>query len=129
MDGTPLKTLGTAWVELKIGRTTYPVNVIFADISLPAMLGMDWLLPTCGNLDFRNMELNLNGERIKCQSGAGETFVGRVVVTETTVIPAWYEAMVAGAVRQPEGLTGPMMLEPISGGGGTSISCFPFAAL
>ena len=63
------------------------------------------------------MELNLNQEQIKCTSRVGEPLVCRVVVTETKVIPAGHEAMVAGAVYRSEGLAGPMIVEPVEGGG------------
>ena len=118
VDGSSLKVYGSAWVDLQIGRSVYPVRAIFADISIPAMLGMDWLLQAHGSLDFRKLELCVNGERIKCTESAGEPFVGRVVVTETTKIPPGHETIVAGAiVGQCEGMTGPAIIEPIECGG------------
>ena len=39
------------------------------------------------------------------------------LVTETTVLPAGHEQMVAGAVNKSEGLTGPMIVEAVEGGG------------
>ena len=55
--GSPLKVYGSAWVELQIGQTVHTIKAIFADITIPAMLGMDWLLPTNGSLDFQWIEV------------------------------------------------------------------------
>ena len=99
MDGSPLKVYGSAWVELQIGQTVHTIMAIFADITIPAMLGMDWW-----------MELCVNGRRIKCTGSMGESFVGRVVVAKDTEISAGHEVIVAGAiVGQSKGLTGPLI--------------------
>ena len=118
VDSSPLRVSGSAWVDLKIGRTFRPVRAVFADIPLPGMLGMDWLLATRGTLDFSKVELNINGERIKCTGSAGESFVCRVVVAKTTVIPAGHEITVAGTiVNQRKGSSGPAIVEPVEYGG------------
>ena len=118
VDGSPLTVYGTAWVDLQIGRTVHPVRAVFADIGVPAMLGMNWLVPTQGSLDFRKLELCVNGERIKCTGSRGEPFVGRVVVAETIEIPPGHEVIVAGSIAgQCEGLAGPLIVEPVESGG------------
>ena len=93
VDGSLLKVYGSAWLELRIGKTVHPIKAVVADIGTPAMLGMDWLLQTGGNLDFGRLELCVNGERIRCTGSAGNHFAGRVVVAETTVIPAGQRAV------------------------------------
>ena len=50
VDGTPLPVLGAALVEIQIGKAVHLVNAIFADIKCEGILGMDFLLPTGGNL-------------------------------------------------------------------------------
>ena len=118
VDGSPLSVMGIAWVDVQLGRTVCPVRAIFADIRYDGILGMDFLLPTCGNLDFRSLELRLNGERLKCTSGAGEPFIGRVLVAETTEIPAGHEAVVPGEVAttcKTDEQTA--IIEPVEGGG------------
>ena len=118
VDGSPLQVCGSAWVDLKIGKTVCPVRAVFADIPLPGMLGMNWLLAIGGSLDLHKMELNINGERIKCTGSDGESFVGRVVVTETTVIPPGHEVIAAGTiVSQYKGPSGPAIIEPVEYGG------------
>ena len=88
VDGSPLSVMGVAWVDVQVGKTTHPVKAIFADMKCAGILGMTFLLPTCGILDFRSLELRLNGEQIKCTNSAGEPFIGRVLVAETTEIPS-----------------------------------------
>mgnify|MGYP000034807019 CR=1 FL=1 len=118
VDGSPLAAMGTAWVDIQLGRTAYPVRAIFADVKYDGILGMDFLLPTGGTLDFQSLELRLNGERMKCTSGAGEPFIGRVMVAETTEIPAGHEAVVPGTVPSiTEALGQPALIEPVEGGG------------
>ena len=118
VDGSPLAVLGTAWVDVQIGKTKHPVKAIFTEMKCSGILGMDFLLPTGGYLDFQTQEWRVNGERIRCTSSAGEPFVGRVVVAESTVIPPGHEAVVPGTVaRKQEELAGPALIEPIEGGG------------
>ena len=99
VDGSPLAVLGYAWVEVQVGRTTHPVKAIFTEMKCSGILGMDFLLPTGGYLDFQTKEWKLNGERIRCTSSAGEPFVGRIVVAETTTIPSGHEALVPGIIK------------------------------
>lgn len=58
--------LGTAKIGIQVGQTVIPVCAIFADLPIPGILGMDLFLPTNGTLDFHSLELNINGEKIKC---------------------------------------------------------------
>ena len=117
VDGSPLPILGAAWVEIQIGQTTQLVKVIFADIKCSGILGMDFLLPTGGSLDFRRLSLKMNGEEIKCTSQAGEPFVGRLVVSSTTSVPAGHEAIIPGRIaNKNETMTGPALIEASEGG-------------
>ena len=118
IDGSPLPVMGIAWVEVQVGRTTHLLKATFIEMNYSALLGMDFLVHTGGKLDFQLKELRLNGERIKCTTSAGEPFVGRVVVLETTVIPPGHEALVPGIIaRRSEQLAGPAIIEPVEGGG------------
>ncbi|XP_038058673.1 uncharacterized protein LOC119729953 [Patiria miniata] len=74
-DGTLIKTMGSACVEVQVGKTVRVVCVVFAQLEVEGILGMDYLLPTNGRLDFRNLTFTVNGERIKCvdRHRAGES--------------------------------------------------------
>ena len=116
VDGTPLSVLGVAWVEIQIGKTTQTVKAIFADIKCPGILGMDYLLPTMGSLDFRTLTLNINGEHIPCTSKAGRHFTARVVVAETITIPPGHEAIVQGCItKRNQDIQGPALVEGVEG--------------
>ncbi len=118
IEGSPLAVLGSALAEVQVGRTTQLVKVTFTEMKYPGILGMDFLLPTGGNLDFQLKELQLSGERIKCTSIAGESFIGRVVVSRTTVIPSGHEAVVPGVLsRGKVDMAGLAVVEPLEGGG------------
>ena len=87
-------------------------------MNYPGILGMDFVVPTGGNLDFQANKWKLKGEKIRCTGSAGEPFVGRVVVAKTTVVPSGHEAVVPGMVaRRSTGLSGPAIVEPVEGGG------------
>ena len=117
VDGSPLPILGAAWAEIQVGQTTQLMKVIFADIKCSGILGMDFLLPTGGSLDFRRLSLKMNGEEIKCTSQAGEPFVGRLVVSSTTSVPAGHEAIIPGRIaNKNETMTGPALIEAPEGG-------------
>ena len=74
------------------------------------ILGMDFLLPTNGRLDFEDMVLTLNGERIRCQNGQGANVCARVIVEETVEVPPAHEALVSGRVSRK--FTGLGVMEP-----------------
>ena len=108
--------LGTAEIDIQIGQTVAPVRAIFADLPIPGILGMDFLLPSRGMLDFRTFELHLNGERIRCTDRIGSSFCYRVVVESTTT--AGHEAMVPGHIRtKSEDIAQLGIIEPVESGG------------
>ena len=71
VDGSPLNVYGWAWLDLQV-RTVHQAKALFADISVPAILGMDWRLATKGSLDFQRLELKVSGERIRCTGSTGK---------------------------------------------------------
>lgn len=98
-NGDPLKTWGTAWVEVEIGKVCQTLNFVVSDIQVSGILGMDFLLATGSSLDFTSLQLMIRGEKIKCKSAKGEVFCARLVASETTVIPAGHEALIMAEVK------------------------------
>ena len=118
VDGSPLQVLGVAWVEVNIGKTIRSIRAIFADIKCQGILGMDFLLPTRGILDFQKLALVINGEEIVCTSHIGNPFIARVEVAESRKVPAGHEAIIPGRItKRNQDMTGPALIEPIQGGG------------
>ena len=101
VDGSPLAVLGTAWVDVQIGRTKHPVKAVFTEMKCSGILGMDFLLPTGGNLDFQTQEWRLNGEKIRCSSSAEEPVSEEVKSEEKSQKQPQEEMSVRGVVAQP----------------------------
>ena len=112
-DGSVMETIGSAWVEVQVGRTTCPLSVVFGNTGkIQGILGMDFLLATKGVLDFQTMELKVNGERIRCVDTEGNATCARVIVSETTRVPAGHEALVPGCVTGAKSYDGLAVIEP-----------------
>ncbi|XP_071505956.1 uncharacterized protein [Diadema antillarum] len=114
-----LRILGRRFgTDIRIGTTIQSVKVLFADIKCEGILGMDFLLPSQGILDFNRRILQIYGEEIQCTTQRGETFVARVKVASTTTIPAGHEAIVPGRIID-KGLSmaGTAVIEPLENGG------------
>ena len=104
-DGTPLETIGSAWVEIQVGATTQPVLATFGQLdTLEGILGMDFLMPTKGVLNFQTMEFVVGGERVRCTGAGGHAFCARVVIDRTTRIPPGHEALIPGHIVRDEPL-------------------------
>ena len=113
-DGSKMETLGSAWIEIQVGRTTCPVHAVSGNTGqIKGILGMDFLLPTQGTLDFQTLELKLNGERIRCTDTQGSGLCARVVVSETTIVPAGHEVLVPGYVTGGKTSAGLGVIEPV----------------
>ena len=111
-DGSLLQTIGGAYVEVQVGRTTLPLNIVFGNIgTMEGILGMDFLVPTRGCLDFNTMELKINGEKVRCTGNKGEQFCARVVVEKTTIVPPGHEAIVPGQLTGKVKVTGLCIME------------------
>ena len=109
--------MGTAELDIQVGQTVIPVCAIFADIPVPGILGMDFFLPARGTLDFRSLELNVNGEKIKCTDEVGSVFCYRVVVEKTTSVPAGHEAIVPGYIKTDGNGVDLGLIEPVENAG------------
>ena len=109
--------LGTAELDIQVGQAVVQVCAIFADLPVPAILGMDFFLEARGILDFHSLELNVNGEKIKCKDQAGSSFCYRVVVETTITVPAGHEVVVPGCIKTDDEEVAIGMIEPIENGG------------
>ena len=113
-DGSPIDILGSATVELHVGRSVCSTEVVFANIgNVDGMLGMDFLLATNANLDLRRMELSLNGEDLKFVNHQGGKLCRRVTVEKTTKVGPGQEVLVRGRVNEARGLG---IIEPLESG-------------
>ena len=74
VDGSQLSVMGVAWVDVQLGRTTFPVRAILPMSNMTVYWA--WI-SYCHwqKFDFLSLELRLNGERLKCTSSTGEPFM------------------------------------------------------
>tara|TARA_B110000881_G_C18576239_1_gene518738 strand:+ start:153 stop:644 length:492 start_codon:yes stop_codon:yes gene_type:complete len=117
-DGAPLEIWGS-WVEIQVGQVSQSVNVLVANIKVDGILGMDFMLSTGSTLDCSTLQLNLQGDQVKCKSSTGELFCARLVVTETTVVLPGHERLLSARIREERwkgkdiGLIEPLELSPL----------------
>ena len=111
-DGKPIGTSGSAQLEIRVGATTRIMRVIFADLKVAGLLGMDFLLSTGGILDMGALELSLGNERVRCTTAEGEPLLPSVMVRDTIEIPSGKEYLISGYVNRICGSEGPFLLEP-----------------
>ena len=112
-DGSRMETMGSSCLELKVGRTVCSIRVIFGNTgSAEGILGMDFLIATHAKIDLQQLQLDLNGDKIKCSDKLGHGLCFRVVVEETTKIPPGHEALVPGLIKGNPGEAGLGILEP-----------------
>ena len=87
-DCTPIEAWGHAIMDLQIGEKSQSLMITVASIKGDGILGMDFLLATGGNLDFDRLKLQIDGEQIPCRDDEDLLFCARVVISQTTTIPA-----------------------------------------
>ncbi|XP_041480972.1 uncharacterized protein LOC121428436 [Lytechinus variegatus] len=116
-DGSTMDTLGSAWLELGVGKCIFPLRVVFGNTDqIDGLLGLDFLIPNEATLDFKTKELRIKGARIKCTDGRGGAFCSRVVVGSNVSVPPGQEVVLPGhATGVPIGM-GLGLIEPAEDG-------------
>ena len=99
-DGSLVDIWGTCWIELKVGGISQSLNVIVADVRMPGVIGMDFLLATGSSIDFRSLQLELQGEGIRCKHESTEMRCARLLATDYISIPAGHEIVVSTEFKQ-----------------------------
>ena len=99
-DGSLVDIWGTCWIELKVGGVSQSLNVIVADVRMPGVIGMDFLLATGGSIDFSSLQLKLQGEGIRCKHESTEMRCARLIATDSISIPAGHEIVVSTEFKQ-----------------------------
>ena len=111
-DGTPIEAWGHAIMDLQIGEKSQSLMITVASIKGDGILGMDFLLATGGNLDFDRLKLQIDGEQIPCRDDEDLLFCARVVISQTTTIPANQEVVVPVKITRPTNIHGLAIIEP-----------------
>ena len=93
-DGRPLEIWGKIAMEVKIGRQVHLLHLVVAKVRNQLILGMDFLLGTGARMNFGELCLMINGEKIPCESEKNDSFCMRLEASSTTFVPAGHEAYV-----------------------------------
>jgi predicted aspartyl protease len=114
-DGTPLKTLGLARMDVQIGTTTECVEVIVANIDVEAILGLDYLRATGATIDFNTCQIHVRGETLQCLVAGERSFCARITVQESVTVPPGHEAIVTATItgRHDDNMTGTALIDPV----------------
>ena len=97
VDGTPLRTLGRAKVDLNLAGRTYRQEVLVVSaLTAPAILGLDFLQENAVSVDLKRKQLMLTGHSTPLalidpgESGSPDNTT-KVSLTQTQQIPPWSE--------------------------------------
>ena len=89
VDGANIKVRGYVNTNITFGNYTAKVTVIVCDMSLPGILGQDFIMENVKQWNIETLELyTKDGSVIHCYSGEETTTVCRVEVNEGVDIPA-----------------------------------------
>ena len=92
-DGSYLRVMGRAEMELGVGTTSLRLPIVVANLHNTGILGMDFLLATNSQLDLHGLQIQVGDEIVTCTNEQAEPFC-MVVATENAVIPGGHEAII-----------------------------------
>ena len=78
-------------------------NVIVADFSAPAILGLDFLMATRRTIDLEGMTIRNRKHREPLRDPEGVPIIRQVHASETVMVPAGSEKMLLGDVEHQDG--------------------------
>ena len=99
-SGEYLKIHGVIEIPLKFGRQSLVHSVIVADISMSAIIGMDFLTMHDGALFPGRGDFTLNGQRVPVSCEAIPSHCCRIAVFETTVLEPNTERVIYGKIQR-----------------------------
>ena len=112
-DDTPIKVIGQADLNIKLGTKLVQHRVIVAEVSNQGMLGMDFLRAHNMVLNFATGHITCEGEEMVTRCQEGITRVCRVSTAEKVVIPANSRTVIQGRSTKPLAC-GSWLVEPLS---------------
>ena len=112
VDGSDVKVLGRAVVNIKIGPKSIRHRVIVADVLNQGILGVDILQQHKMTLNFATKTLQSDDCDIKLKCQAGTFRACRVSVSEHTVIPAGSRTVLRAKASKPLA-DGSWLIEPL----------------
>ena len=98
-NGKKIDIHGSSLITVTIGKQVFQVNVLIADITDEAILGMDALSQVNAVVDFIQGTLSVNGETVDCIDYDLQPFVCRCLVCRMTVVQPNSEVVINGHLR------------------------------
>jgi hypothetical protein len=113
-DGSLLKSVGWALMDVRIGPVSLITPVVVAEITSDAMLGMDFLQMSKCTIDPYNEQLIFEEEVVQCnvRSSGKRTFCAKVTLRQTVTIPAGHEMLIPGKINKTPEIQGLGIVEP-----------------
>lgn len=97
-NGQPIAVHGHCTVPLHFGGLnkdrTYPTQVLIADISNSAIIGMNFMVDNGINLDFRDGTISVDGITVFSHQGKDQVKTQRLRCSKTTYIPPRSESLI-----------------------------------
>ena len=113
-DGSALKSIGWAPMNIRIGPVSAITPVVVAEITNDAMLGMDFMYMTGCTIDLHNEQLKFGDNVIQCnvKTPSTRTFCAKVTLRENVTIPPGHEMLIPGKINMTPGVEGLGIVEP-----------------
>ena len=113
-DGSPLKSIGWASMNVRIGPTSMYTPVVVAEITNDAMLGMDFMYMSKCTIDPYKEQLRFGDKVVQCnvKTSSTRTFCAKVTLRQNITIPPGHEMLIPGKINRTPGIEGLGILEP-----------------
>ena len=102
-DGRPMEILGLTEMTIQLENIEVKSEFYLANISCDAIIGIDFFRQHGCRLDFISDSLYIDDKKVQCRSVGLKPVCCRVVITETTSIPAGHEIIVQGKLIRRQG--------------------------
>jgi transposase InsO family protein/predicted aspartyl protease len=114
-DGKSLSVLGKCSLGIELGGVSVLQEVVVADVTTGAILGMDFMSANDCLVDTARGMLKLGGSHILCDTDRAQVKCCRIAVAETVTVPAGHEMVLPGrVVNQGVSIQAVGIIEPVS---------------
>ena len=97
--GQPLPTRGRVVTEIQIGNHKEKMEVIVADLSGAAIVGLDFLIKQGLSVDLEHMELRKGGRATPCYDKTGQKLCARLIMSQSVTVPVGHEVFANARIK------------------------------
>ena len=97
--GQPLPTRGRVVTEIQIGNHKEEMDLIVADLSGAAIVGLDFLIKQGLSVDLEHMELRKGGRATPCYDKTGQKLCARLLMSQSVTVPAGHEVFANARIK------------------------------